>query len=114
AARWPEDAAAAGIGPLVARPVPRATIHDDNVAHILCKHATYDLCNCRFLIKACDDGRDNSRATGRGRRRIALARRVAHRLQRSPQLAQAAEGLSESRALRNCRYACPFQMSRKL
>src|SRR5262245_61269788 len=103
-----------GTGCLIDRSVQRAAIDDDNFAHILRKHRGHDPCNCRFLIEAWNYCCDHGRARGSGQRRIVLARKIAHRLQRRPQLAQAADGLSESRALRNSRYAAPFQMSRKV
>ncbi len=93
------------------RPVPRAAVYQNDLAHALRKHGAHDRCNCRFLVEAWNDCRHDGLAMGG---RIALARGVAHRLQRSPQLAQAAGGLSDNRALRNSRYAGPFQISRKV
>ncbi len=47
---------------------------------------------CCFLVEAWNDRRYDGLAVDIRPRRIALARNVAHRLQRSPQLAQAAGG----------------------
>jgi len=103
-----------GRGCLANRAVPRAAVHDNDLAHVLRQHGAHDRCNGRFLVEAWNDRRHDGLAVDVRPRRIALARNVAHRLQRSPQLAQAAGGSSDSRALRKSRYVGPFQISRKV
>lgn len=90
-------------GSLIDRSVLRAAIHHNDFAHILRKHSRHDPCNRRLLVEAWNDRGDNGRAMGGRLRRVALVRDVVHRLQRSPQLAQASGGRSESRAFRNSR-----------
>src|SRR4029079_13999756 len=109
-----DDGPGRGRGCTVDRAVPRAAVHDNDLAHVLRQHGAHDRCNGRFLVEAWNDRRHDGLAVDIGPRRIALARDVAHRLQRSPQLAQAAGGSPDSRALRKSRYAGPFQMSRKV
>ena len=113
ALRLDNDAGAGG-SCLLRRSVARAAIHDNDFAHILGEHRGHDPRDCRFLIEAWDDRRDNGFTMGGGPRTTVLVLDVVHRLQRSPQLAQAARGLSESSALRKSRYADPFQISRKV
>jgi hypothetical protein len=87
-----DNDAGTGGGRLVDRSVLRAAIHDNNFAHILREHRGHDLCYGRLLVEAGNDRRDDGRTMGGGPQRIALLHDAVHRLQRSPQLAQAAGG----------------------
>jgi len=98
ASRLDNDASSGGRRPLGGT-VPRAPVDHDDFAHILLQHRGDDMADCRFLVEAGNDRRDDGH--------------LVHRLQRSPQLAQLSGGLSESSAARKSRYASPFQISRK-
>ncbi len=102
-ATWFDNDAGACSGCFLDGSIPRAAIHYDNFAHILRKHRGHDPCNGRFLVETWNDRRDYGRPVADGPGCAAFVRDGAHRLQRKPQLAQASDGLSDSRALRNSR-----------
>ena len=83
------------------RLVARSAVPHDDFVHALRQHRGHDMWDRCLFVEAWNDGRDDDRAARRVPRCVALVRKPVHKLQRSTQLAQVADGLSDSSAARN-------------